>query len=250
MSDDDYETHAYDADVQQIATYCRGESRISVKPKSGGIGVVLSGMPFPDDIKAETIRVYEHMNLPNHRSGRFKRILYSCVYEAHMNLGRTCNPHRLKLLIGLKHTIDMSSVYSLTSRAYVGGVDHPLQRRQLIGDFLVEFFGDTRLPESEQAKLVSFGQQVGEMDRSLSENFKPQLVAAAIILVYLEQRGVTDLPKFVDCIGSSASSIDTMRRRVKHVASPLLRDARHRQSVVLETALKTAGHRTRRMPSD
>lgn len=190
----------------------------------------LDGLPYSDDIKREAERIYQMKGLPMHRAGRLKRIVYLCLFEAHRNLGRTCNPHQLKEVVGLKSSTLMNSVYSLASKcssetpfSTQTNIDlsnklSVLTRQQTPFDFIKLFSNETRLCDAQTLRVNEFCKDILLVDPSLEENVKPQLLAAGIITCFLEYIKVEDIPDFASIIGSNKSSVESIKKKIKSIA--------------------------------
>lgn len=200
---------------------CNIDNYESNEGEGNTIAPIISSMSFSDAIKREAEKLYIEYGITMYRAGRLKMIIYLCLFDAHRNLGVTCNPQQLKKEVGIKESTVMTSIYSLTSKSSAskkGGINPThlsmMTRQQTPYDFINHFYRAARLSEKDRDRVVDLCNKVTAIDESIIETSKPQLIAAALILAYLEKANISDAPDFSTLIGCNKTSIESMKRRV------------------------------------
>ncbi len=171
--------------------------------------------PFPNDIKNQADVIYNKMYFQVRRGKVRDQMLFYCVYNAHLELGRDVNHQHLGKQFNLTPG-EIQRCYSIFSFLQTG-YRPPFVRASPLS-YLPDYCKDIGLSQDVINDIKVVGNAIMNKDKSLEQE-NPQTVAAGILRYYLIANGIQLAdPSVISIVTQrSAVTIDTMFRRVQIV---------------------------------
>jgi hypothetical protein len=172
----------------------------------------LQKYPFPDDIKNRADVIHSKMRNKVHRSKVRDQMLFYCVYCAHLELQRDCNPIQLGMQFKLTPG-EVQRCDSLFSPLQTGYRPPSLTTSPL--GYLPDYCQAMELTSDALEEITRMGAAVLKKDPSLLQE-NPQTVAAGMLRYYIVSNGITteDPLKITRVTTRSHVTIDGMYRRI------------------------------------
>lgn len=167
---------------------------------------------FPDDIKAQADAIYNKM-IYRVRRGKIRiQMLYFCVYNAHIELGRDVNTSQLGAIFGLTpgEVQKTDSLFSELQTGYKAPSSNisPLK-------YLPDYCREMQMSEDVIPDVLEACKSILEKDKSLKQE-NPQTVAAGFLRYYTMTRGIVsdDNKKIIKVTHRSTVTIDNMYKKI------------------------------------
>jgi transcription initiation factor TFIIIB Brf1 subunit/transcription initiation factor TFIIB len=187
-------------------------------PRSGErtIRPDLVKLGLPVNIINEASNIYQQMTVGTKRGNCRKMLLFFCAFSAHNKLKIPVDPTRLANMCGLdRSSISKSlSMYSSVHTEYETPLvhHHPTEYIPKYYEKLASI--PITFPSGALEHIKSITDEVLERDSELLEE-KPQTVAAAILVFYLQINGCTlDKSKYRSIFGRSDMTINKIKKKV------------------------------------
>lgn len=167
-----------------------------------------------DDIKNKADVIYNKMKHQTRRGKIRNQMLFFCVYNAHLELGRNVNHAQLGKQFGLTtgEIQRCDSIFSFLQTGY----RPPIQHTSPLG-YLPNYCENIGLSQEAMNNVILLGKTILEKDAELNQE-NPQTVAAGILRYYLIINGIfCEMSKITEVTLRSAVTIDAMLRKVQCV---------------------------------
>lgn len=172
----------------------------------------LKSYPFPDDIKNQADVIYNKMRYQVRRGKIRFQMLFFCVYNAHIELGRDINPIQLGAQFGLTQG-EVQRCDSLFSPLQTGYRPRPINTSPL--GYLPDYCQNMDLSQEAIDEIMKMSVMILKKDPTLYQE-SPQTVAAGLLRYYTITNGITtdDPQKITRITNRSTVTIDGMFRRI------------------------------------
>ena len=188
-------------------------------PRSGEktIRPDLEKLGLPSNIINISDEIYQNMSVGTKRGKRRKMLLFFCAFTAYNREKIPIDPINLATICGIDRS-GISKALSMCSPDHID-LDDPLVRyfphnyipvyfKKLSNKYGIVF------PEGTLEDIQLMAEEVIENDSELNDE-KPQTVAAAVLVYYLQMRGYSiDKSKYKDIFGRSDMTINKLKKRV------------------------------------
>ena len=167
---------------------------------------------FPSDIKNQADVIYNKMRYQVRRGKIRNQMLFFCVYNAHIELGRDVNPIQLGAQFGLSQG-EVQRCDSLFSPLQTG-YRPPSKNTSPLG-YLPDYCQNMDLSQEAIDEIINMSANILRKDPTLYQE-NPQTVAAGLLRYFTVTNGVsTDDPqKITRVTNRSTVTIDGMFRRI------------------------------------
>ena len=201
-------TSQEDSDIEEIM-FEDVNTKNYGKLKQKNILPDLDLLSLPENIKLEANDIYIKMNLFSKKSGKRKKLIFVCVYYAYSNLGSPGDPKTIAGLVGID-TKDINKAFNL-----IHGSDYrPEIKFYKPSDFIPEFCRACYLNKKNHVEVLQLAEEIWNKETDLNSSF-PQVVAAAIIMYYLDIHGISyQVNVFSNLIKKADATLIIMKNRV------------------------------------
>ena len=205
-------SHVYNGDEQHpLFTSCHTipkNNRITIRPD-------LEKLDLPVNIVDVAEEVYIEMEAGTKRGSRRRQLIFFCAKTAYDKENIPIDPAKLADICGIKHS-DISRALSMCSSIktnyYTPLVKHHPQ--EYIQDYYDELSKFLNFDEDALEEVYYITEEVLESEPDLLEE-KPQIVAAAILVYYLNLNGLTiEKNKYTVVFGRSDMTINKIKKKV------------------------------------
>jgi hypothetical protein len=175
----------------------------------------LKSYMFPDDIKNQADTIYNKMRYQVRRGKIRNQMLFFCVYNAHIELGRDVNPIQLGAQFGLNQG-EVQRCDSLFSPLQTG-YRPPSKNTSPLG-YLPDYCQNMDLSQEAIDEMMKMSVNILHKEPALYQE-NPQTVAAGLLRYFTVTNGViTDDPqKITRVTNRSTVTIDGMFRRISAI---------------------------------
>lgn len=147
----------------------------------------LRNHPFSDEIKNMADVVYNKMKHQVRRGNIRNRLVYFCVYSAHLELDYEVDPLKLGKQFGLTsgEVQKCSSIFSPLQTGY-----NPPTRHATPLTFIPTIWSTMELPESFLPTIINDANHILNKDKNLLQG-NPRTVAAGLVHYLMKKYGIT-----------------------------------------------------------
>jgi len=187
------------------------------KTRERSIKKDLKALGFPPEIQEKGDEIFGQMQSGLKRGVRHRQLVYFCARSAYEELGKTIDPYQLASQCQITNA-EISKANSMCSygrTGYKAPSEFKTPRHFIseqfykISDLNILNFGDDALD-----KINEICDEVVAKSVDLQEE-KPQTVAAAVIVFYMERHGfLLDKKKYVEIFSRSDMSISKIKTKV------------------------------------
>jgi transcription initiation factor TFIIIB Brf1 subunit/transcription initiation factor TFIIB len=184
----------------------------------------LDKLELPQDIKITADEIFHQMKTGTKRGDKRKQMIFHCVRNAYIIHGLKKDPKQLADICGIDYS-KITKASSMCSQVQTGFISPIIEDSPI--DFIHDMFDNiNKVIESQISfadgtvdKIIKMGEEVlkndMEDDGDLSDE-KPQMVAIAIILYYLEIMGITiNQDKYKELFKTTFSTIKKLKIKVE-----------------------------------
>lgn len=176
----------------------------------------LEKLGLPQQILNTADFIYQNMAVGTKRGKRRKMLIFFCSFSAYNQENIPVDPVVLANKCGIERS-DVAKALSMCSPVHTN-FDTPLVRYSP-ENYIPVYFGKLNngmigFPDGALEEIYEMTREIIEHDSELNDE-KPQTVAAAIIVYYLQTKGyVIDKDKYKSIFGRSDMTINKVKKRV------------------------------------
>lgn len=172
----------------------------------------LEAYPFPYNVKIEANEIYKKLNISTKKSGRKNKLLFLCVYYAYTNLKLSFDPKQIADLLCMRNK-DINKAFMLMHIAEY----QPEDKFYKPIDFMQEYGTACHLNNDGIQGVMKLSEDIWNKGSDLNRLF-PQVVAAGIIMYYLDIHGINYSPSiFVPLVKKAEATLIVMKNKVANV---------------------------------
>lgn len=173
----------------------------------------LRDVPLPDSIKQKANEIYLKMNIPSKKSSKRKKLLYFCLISAYKELDIVYIPAMIATLVGLSinKISNANSMYSKTITGY-----QTQQRRFSPTDYVLYLYPTIGIQSGYEKFLVDLTNELINKEERLLDD-APQIVAAAIILYFIEWSGIPYNGIFEQILQTTSIRLNNMKNKINKI---------------------------------
>lgn len=213
-SDTDYETND-DGTVYEIESVKLSSDNIDISRRIIDRSILpdIEEMAFPDVVKAKANEIHSKFRISTKRGERRKRMIFFCIYHAYKDLDIPPDNVHISRIIG----IDVKSIGKAFTECAPPNTGYiPRHKTIKSTDYISSYFYLTGLSEQNCDDVISMAKGIIQKDKTLKDEI-PQIVAAGILLYFMEINGVTSDRDFPAALGKSALTLSNMKKKVEAV---------------------------------
>lgn len=186
------------------------------RPNDRTIRPDLEKLSLPDNIIGKADDIFQNMDIGTKRSKRRKRLVFFCTLTACDELGIPVEPNHLANICGIERC-DISKSMSMCSSVHTN-YDAPLiyhtPQKYISGYFKKLNEEGMSFKDGAMDHIFEMMDDVLDKDEDLYED-KPQTVAAAILVYYLQINNyIVDKSKYKAIFGMSDMTVNKIKNKV------------------------------------
>lgn len=175
----------------------------------------LENMDLPNDIINKADDIFEKMKAGTKRGNKRKQLIFCCTFTAYNELGIPIDPIKLAGMCEIKPS-DITKALSMCSSAKTSYVT-PLVRydpKDFIEGYYEKLSKHLTFTDDALDDIYRMTEEIMETDSDLSDE-KPQIVAGAILVFYLNLQGYNiEKDKCKTIFGRSDMTINKVKNKV------------------------------------
>lgn len=191
------------------------KQHVLVRNKEKNLKGDLMAAGFSADIVSKANEIFCNMESGLRRGTRRRQLMFYCVHQAHKELGIPEDPTKLALQCGIT-TAEISKANSMCSPAKTNY--RPVQVQQKPEDFI-----SMHLTKLQELNILTFSDSTLEeitnicrevlQKNSVLRDEKPQTVAAAVVVFYLQMNGIMiDKKRYQEIFSKSDMTIGKIKK--------------------------------------
>lgn len=209
---DEIEDHE-ELDFEEIKVHVDDLTGISNRIVNRSILQDMGDLVISENIKEKANEVYNMLNISTKRGGRRKKVIFFCLHEAHRLMNIPIDPKDLASIVGIKNN-DISKAFTMCSPIETGY--HPLNIRFTFREFIPVYYRLTGLSNLILDDVLSLADDIYKKDPTVENEF-PQIMAAAILMYYMEINGVESSINISKVLHTSSLTLNLLKSRIESI---------------------------------
>lgn len=174
----------------------------------------LKKLALSDELMIAAIEIHNELKIPSKRNGRRKKVLFLCVFYAHIKLDLTPNPKLIAQMIGLNPS-DVKKSFSMLQESQTQF--RPASRYYKPVDFIDELCDELHVVVTSRDPIKKMCDDIYNKNTQINQSF-PQVIAGGVMMLYLDIHGIKyDAKLLADAVGKSETTLNAARKKVETV---------------------------------